>query len=290
MMWGNPLDKILKKLKKNKGKKILVCWNRGLGDIPLGLVALVHRIRTYIPDAHIWFLTREDLASGFAFVPSVEILVASTWKRGVKFDLEKTLESLGMHSCNFDCILEKPDPTRWLGWQLGTFTPRLEWKDSFERPTAHLGLSPGTRYVGVHVHSETVYNYEKNWPIEKWRTVFERLSQDREVLLFGMHKQPSLSMSGIRDLRGETTFFELMSIVKNHCDTLIVPDSGLLAFTYYLDVSFPVKIVSLWADPRQGVLRQNVPSPNPQLMHIPLLGKGEDISAISEEAVLCAVL
>ncbi len=58
----NPLDQMLK---KQSGKKILIFWNRGLGDIALGLFAIVHRIREFIPDSQITFLTRPNLRDGF---------------------------------------------------------------------------------------------------------------------------------------------------------------------------------------------------------------------------------
>ena len=54
----NPLDRILEKAKQKNHKTFLIYWNRGLGDIALGLYAIVHRIRETIPDAEITFLTR----------------------------------------------------------------------------------------------------------------------------------------------------------------------------------------------------------------------------------------
>jgi hypothetical protein len=54
---------------------------------------------------------------------------------------------------------------------------------------------------------------------------------------------------------------------------------------YYLDVSFPIKHISLWADPFMGILKQNVASPNKQLQHIPILGKDKDIRNIRVEEV-----
>ncbi len=287
MWWANPLDKLLKRV---SGRRVLVVWNRGLGDIPLGLVALVHRIRSYIKDPEIFFLTRSDLAEGFAFIPGVFVLVAPHWVRGGSIDLEETLASLGHALADFDCILERPDPTRHLRWQIGSFIPKLQWQERFEVAPEAYGLDVNLRYIGVHVHSETVYSYEKNWPEERWQGLFSRLPEGSQVLLFGMQPKSSFSMPRVHDLRGKTSLCAVLSLIKNVCSALVVPDSGLLAFTYYLDLSFPLKIVSLWADPRQGVLRQAVESPNPQLVHVPLFGKKEQIATISEEMVLEALL
>ncbi|MFA6501197.1 MAG: hypothetical protein WCT85_00250 [Parachlamydiales bacterium] len=62
---SNPLDKILSKAKKNNNKSFLLAWNRALGDVSLGLYAIVHRIKEYIPDAQITFIIREDLKDAF---------------------------------------------------------------------------------------------------------------------------------------------------------------------------------------------------------------------------------
>ena len=88
------------------------------------------------------------------------------------------------------------------------------------------------------------------------------------------------------DLRGRTSLFDLLSIVKNRCRAVILPDSGLLAMIYYLDESFPIEVISLWADPYQGVLKQNVASPNPQLVHRPLIGLLKDLSTLTADTVM----
>jgi UDP-N-acetylglucosamine pyrophosphorylase len=88
------------------------------------------------------------------------------------------------------------------------------------------------------------------------------------------------------DLRGKTTLFELLSIIQHRCSALVLPDSGILSMAYYLDVSFPIRVVSLWADPRHGILKQNVSSPNPQLVHIPLVGEHRDLSTVSADQVV----
>ena len=41
--------------------------------------------------------------------------------------------------------------------------------------------------------------------------------------------------------------------------------------------TFRSTIVSLWSDPRQGILKQGCASPNPRLRHVPLRGRDEDV-------------
>ena len=287
----NPLDQLLKRAKKSRAKRILLCWNRGLGDIPLGLYALTERIRTFLPQAEITYATRRDLADGFKMLNGVLTLIDPQWKRGVAFDLDDTLKRAGLQRCDFDLILEKPDPTRWLLWQIGKVTPRLNWDPGWDLLSERFSLSKEKRYIGVHVQTETQYNYEKNWPLEHWSTLFEKVTKERgvDILLFGFNRTQSFAGQGIWDLRGKTTLFEMFALIKNHCFSLVVPDSGVLSMTYYIDSVFPLDIVSLWADPRQGVLRQKVRSPNPQLHHIPLIAQKGDLKAISVDSVMQAL-
>lgn len=287
----NPFDSLLKRAKKQGKERFLICWNRGLGDIPLGLYALTHRIRRYIPDAQITFATRSDLSEGFKMLDGVTTLVDSEWQRGVPFDLEKTLEKAGLSSASFDVVLQQPDPTRWLMWQLGKLVPKLSWDPAWDGLSERFGLDPQKTYVGVHVQTETNYSYEKNWPVPYWKEFFHKAFHNHNVsiVLFGFSSNPQVHGEGIIDLRGKTNLFEMLSVIKNHCRYLLVPDSGVLSMTYYLDASFPITVTSLWADPRQGVLKQNVVSPNPLLRHIPVIAKDKDLRTVSVDTVLDAL-
>ncbi len=283
----NPFDLLLKRAQKKGLKKILLTWNRGLGDVPLGIYAMKERIYSYIPDAEISFLTRQDLVPGFELLNEGKIFFSPSWKRGVPFNLSHTLEEIGLKEENFDLIIENPNPTKWVKWQLGNLTPKLTWDVKGDLLAEKFSLKG--KYLGVHVHSETTYGYQKNWDEKRWRSFFEKWAKasDIPVILFGFRKDPEYKMENLVDLRGQTSLFEMLSIIKNYCSHLVVPDSGVLSIVYYLNTSFPIKIVSLWADPHQGVLKQNVSSPNKELIHVPLIGENKDIHAISEDEVLC---
>jgi ADP-heptose:LPS heptosyltransferase len=284
----NPFDTLLKKAKKAGRHRFLICWNRGLGDIPLGLYALTHRIRHFIPSANITFATRSDLSDGFNMLDGVSTLVDPQWKRGVPFDLKRTLADQGLSSSDFDVVLEHPDPTRWLMWQLGKLTPRLSWNPEWDALHKRFALDPMKPYVGVHVQTETHYAYEKNWPADYWKEFFQRAvrQHDMGILLFGFAPSPIFDGEGIVDLRGKTSLFEMLSIIKNCCRSLLVPDSGVLSITYYIDAAFPLHVVSLWSDPRQGILRQRVPSPNPLLRHTPVIAKNGDLRTVDVQTAM----
>ena len=106
-MRPNPFDKLLKKMVGEEKGRFLVIWNRGLGDIPLGLYALVYRIRSYVPNASITFMTRSDLAEAFTMLEGVQVIVGESWKRGKPFDIEETLKQHSLSSNMFDVVFER---------------------------------------------------------------------------------------------------------------------------------------------------------------------------------------
>ncbi|HSX03935.1 MAG TPA: hypothetical protein VLG76_04320 [Rhabdochlamydiaceae bacterium] len=290
----NPLDRLLKKAQKKNQKKFLLAWNRGLGDIPLGLYAIVYRIREFIPDCSITFVTRENLREGFSLLEGIDLLIAPKWKRGKAYSIKEALLELGKDPAAYDVLIEYPDPTYWVKWQRGKLTPKLKWDNEWDRLWKKYDLKEDQKYIGVHPFTETQYGFGRNWPVQKWQELFDRITQkyQTKILLFGFEKEPHFSGDGIIDLRGETNLYQLLSIIKNRCEALIMLDSGIGAMTYYLDSSFPIQIVSLWGNPDMGILKQNVPSPNPQLKHTPLLGRDENINnieAIEVEKALFAL-
>lgn len=256
---------------KNK-KKFLFCWNRGLGDISLGLYGICLRVRKFIPDAEIYFLTRKDLAEAFQLLPRVHTLVDKRWKRGDPIDIDQSLEQLHLKRKDFDIIIEKPDPTRWLVRDIGKTIPRLHWRAEWDDISRRFSLPSDC--IGVHINTETgsYYGYEKNWPSDSWKKLFQFIrKKGKKIILFGLESRGQFADSGCIDLCGQTTIFEALSIIKNHCDILIAPDSGILSLVYYVDCDFHLRIISLWADAKQGILRQKVASPNQGLKHIPLI-------------------
>lgn len=276
----NPLDSLLKTAQKRGDKRILIFWNRGLGDIALGLYAIVHRIRFFIPDAKITFLTRPNLKDGFTLLGGVDLIVAPELKRGQPLPMEL------INPADFDLIIPHPDPTYWVSWQRGQLTPKLNWNPAWDKLCQRYPLAEGKRYIGAHVQTESNYASWRDWPQSSWEALFKQLTEKgEEILLFGFAKTPSFNMSHVIDLRGETPLFDLLSIIKNRCKAIVVPDSGISSMTYYLDLSFPLKIVSLWADPNNGILKQNVASPNPLLRHFPLIGSNKQINRITPDQV-----
>ena len=279
---------MLTRLTKRGGKNILLCWNRGLGDIALGLYAMVHRIQEKIPNAKITFLIRPNLQEGFSLLQGVNVLVAPNWKRGEKVFPKKTLQELGVDFKQFDLIIEKPNPTDWVRSQRGTLVPKLEWNQAYDSLWKSFSLDEESIYIGIQPVAETEYGLWRNWPPERWMELVDLLGQlnNVKVLLFGFGRAPHFPQSHVVDLRGKTNLFELLSIVKHRCRAVVLPDSGILSMIYYLNTSFPIQVLSLWGDFNHGILKQNVSSPNSELRHVPLMGEHRDLSALSAKKVL----
>ena len=278
---SNPLEVILRRAKASGNRKFLIYWNRGLGDIPLGLYSLVLKIRMEIPEAQITFLTRSNLSEGFALLGGVEVIVAPELKRGDPIAIDSFVDT-----ARFDVVIESADPTHWVSWQIGTVVPHLTWKGEWDSLWERYQLDPTVDYVGVQVATEANYALWRDWPLDSWRRLIQRCTEaGKKVILFGYEKQSLFSGEGVIDLRGETSVLELLSVIKRCCKALVVPDSGISSMVYYLNEEFPLKHISLWSDPTVGILMQKVPSPNTQLEYIPILGENRDIATISVDQV-----
>ncbi len=277
----NPLNVILKKAKKKNQKRFLLTWNRGLGDIPLGLYAVIYKIREYIPDAFITFLIREDLKEGFELLEGIEVIIVPFWRRGIPFDVDHTLAELKIDKSHYDVIIDRINPTHWVKWQLGKLVPKLKWNDKWDQLVEKFKLSKDNIYIGVQAQTETKHGFWRNWSLNKWQELFNSLDKRIKVIIFGMKKDYMFEGENIIDLREKTSLFEMLSIIKNRCSYLLVPDSGVLSIVYYLNVNFPIKVVSLWADSKQGILKQNVPSPNSKLIHEPIIYTKDELYKLS---------
>lgn len=284
----NPFDSQLKRCAKRGGKKVLLGWNRGLGDIALGLFAMIQRIREIIPDAEITFLTRPNLKDGFSLLRGIQVLVDPDLKRGECWEVPFSLRKLGIDPKSFDLIIPRPSPTDWVPWQRGKVTPCLEWDPGYENLWKNFDLPDGYTYIGVQVVVETSYGPWRNWPVKYYQQLFSRLEKlpQVKVILFGGEEKTEFLHKNLIDLRGKTTLFELLSIVRHRCSQMILPDSGILSMVYYLNLQFPIHVISLWGDPNHGILKQAVPSPNLQLRHSPLIGALRDLSTVTVDQIM----
>jgi hypothetical protein len=287
---GTALDRAVRRIARHPRGGLLICWNRGLGDIALCLVPIFARIRRDAPGARIAVVTRSELADPFSMTDADDVRVIASLARDDPISAARIRADTGLEPRDFAVLFTYPDPNRWLRGRRTEFPPVLAWNAAWDECAEHLvPAAPGVTTIGAHVGSETAryYGYDKDWPAAAWRELFARFAGRTDVrwLLLGAKAEPTYTHDNVVDLRGRTTFRELVSIVRNRCRILIAPDSGVLATAYFLDTRFPLDVVSLWSDPRQGILLQGCPSPNPLLRHVPLVGRDELAANIAVDDV-----
>ncbi|MET0211087.1 MAG: glycosyltransferase family 9 protein [Burkholderiaceae bacterium] len=290
---GTPFDRALAEAARNGVTEFVFGWNRGLGDIALGLVPLFARIRAVLPAARIVVFTRGDLAQGFALTDCTAVHVVPGLDRGRAVDIASAAAACGTRVAADAVVFADPDPTRWLDGQRQTHPPVLHWHPQWDARASALPPAAGDILIGAHVSSETAryYGYVKDWPANAWRALFARYPQGSGVrwVLFGQGADEPFAQDNVTDLRGRTDLIALLATLRTRCRILVAPDSGVLTLAYYLDGTAPLDVISLWSDPRQGILKQACPSPNPRLVHVALRGRDEDVRNIAVDDVAGAV-
>lgn len=295
---GTPFDRALRAALHAGRHEFAFGWNRGLGDVALGVVPLFARIRAVDPASRIVVFTRADLADAFRLTDADAVHVVAGAARGSTIDPVAHAAAMGVPLSPSATVFADPDPTRWIDGRRQEFPPSLRWNPDWNaRADRLVPAADGTIDIGAHVSSETAqyYGYVKDWPAARWRELFARVSAGRNVrwLLFGSAADVAFVQPDVVDLRGRTDFLDLLALIRTRCRVLVAPDSGVLTAAYYLAQSFPLDVVSLWSDPRQGILKQDCPSPNPELRHVALVGRGDDVRNLSvgevERAVVAAL-
>ena len=269
----NPLDEILKKAKEQKSKTFLLPWNRALGDISLGLYYVVNKIKKEIPDSKITFLIREDLKAGFELLGGINYITVSFWRRYVPIDIYHAMKLLNIKESSYDVILKEVDPNYWIKDQIGKITPKLKWNNDFDQLIDKFNLPNDKILIAVAPQIETKHSFWRSWDKKNFQSLFSQYKDQKDVLfvLFGEKNIDIYIGDNIIDLRGKTTLLEALSIIKNACNYFICLDSGLLSLLFFLDVNFPIKIISLWADLGVGILKHKVTSPNQKLVDVRLI-------------------
>ena len=288
---GTEFDRALARARRAPRDGFLFFWNRGLGDVVLALEPLFAIVREKVPGARITVVTRGELEEAFRMTDADDVRVLPGLVRDQRASPAELTLPFGLRVDQFCAVFADTNPTRWLRGRRHRYPARLRWRTEWDaRADALVAPDRATLFVGAHVQSETqaIYRYVKDWPLESWRALFDRVGAHDGVrwLLFGNEALPRIDHPAVTDLRGRTGFVDMLSIVRNRCRVLIGPDSGVVNSAYYLDAAFPLDVISLWSDPRHGILAQRRASPNPQLVHRPLQGRGEDVRNIHVDDVM----
>ena len=83
---GNEFERALRSARDRGSHDYVFCWNRGLGDVALGLVPLFARIRAQDPDSRIIAFTRAELAEIFTLAGVEGLHIVAGLSRGEPFD------------------------------------------------------------------------------------------------------------------------------------------------------------------------------------------------------------
>src|SRR5215510_8183362 len=107
---GTAFERTLRDAAQSGRHRFVFVWNRGLGDIALGLVPLFLRIRAADSRARIEVVTREDLVETFELAGVDAIHAVPGLARGSPVDVSSLATSDAV-------VFSDPDPTRWLEGQ-----------------------------------------------------------------------------------------------------------------------------------------------------------------------------
>lgn len=292
---GDPYERALAGAARARKRRVVYFWNRGLGDIALGLVPMFARAAERLPGAAIEVVTRADLEEPFRLTAATRIHVVPGLERAERVGAGIACARLPADPRADALAIDAPDPTRWLAAAGRRATPpRFHWESRYDALAEPLvDRSDPRPWIAVHASTETAqhYRYVKDWPTASWRELFREAARrhDLRFVLLGHAAVPRYDEPNVIDLRGRTGFLEMLALIRARCAALVAPDGGVLNAAYFLDADFPLTVVSLWSDPRQGLLKARAPSPNPRLVHAPLLGAGEDVRAIPVADVLAAI-
>jgi len=232
------------------------------------------------------------LRPAFELAGADAIHVIPTLEREARVELPRACAALSVELDQFAAAFDYPDPNRWLEGRRTEYPPVLAWKKDWDGLASRFDIPPRKRLIAAHVSTETAgyYGYVKDWSSAAWSELFGRFGgDDVQWVLLGNRAEPDFADANVTDLRGATTFPELMSLVRHRCTALVAPDGGVLTMAYYLDAQFPLDVVSLWSDPRQGILLQGCESPNARLRHTPLVAPEEDLRNLTVDAVEAAL-
>ena len=291
---GDPFERALARAARARVTRVVFFWNRGLGDIALGLVPRFARTAGRLPGAAVEVVTRAELEEPFRLTAATAIHVVPGLARADGADAASACARLPRDPREGALAIDRPDPTRWLAIARDPAPPRFTWDPRHDALAARFGgADDGRPWIAIHASTETARHYRtvKDWPPERWRALFAGAAKtgDARFVLLGHEREPAYDAPNVLDLRGRTGFLEMLALVRTRCTALVAPDGGVLNAVYLLDAQFPLRVVSLWADPGQGILKADTPSPNRHLSHVPLVGALGDTGAIGVDAVLAAL-
>src|SRR4029453_11600982 len=169
---GPALDRAVRRAAAGPRRVFLFFWNRGLGDIALGLVPVFARVRRDVPGARIIVVTRPELKEPFALTDADAVVTIAGLARGERVTLADLRAIAGLELDRCAAVFADPDVNRWLRGRRREFPPLLRFDPAWDAFADRLApAAAGEVYVGAHVSAETrqYYSYAKDWEPDSWR-------------------------------------------------------------------------------------------------------------------------
>src|SRR4029079_814720 len=106
--FGTEFERALARGQSDTRKRFLFFWNRGLGDIALGLVPLFLRIRQEFPGAQIEVITREERRAALRLANVSARPVVTDLQRESRGKLVDGAPTLGIALARYCAVFEYP--------------------------------------------------------------------------------------------------------------------------------------------------------------------------------------
>src|SRR4029450_5312304 len=122
---GTALDRAVRRAAAGPRRDFLFFWNRGLGDIALGLVPVFARVRRDVPGARISVVTRPELKEPSAPTGADAVVTIAGLARDERVTLADLRAIAGLELDRCAAVFEDPDVNRWLRGRRAEVPPRV---------------------------------------------------------------------------------------------------------------------------------------------------------------------
>ncbi|MGH7325321.1 MAG: glycosyltransferase family 9 protein [Candidatus Rokuibacteriota bacterium] len=300
-------DRGLERAIHRGARRFATAWIRGLGDVAFIVAEFVRYVGARVPGADVTVLVRPGLKDAARWIEGVHrVVVVEEWTRpqtlsswwGLAFpppwEIRRALARRGL-AAEIDAVLPYP-LGRWYDRDPHLRRPRLRWTDAerrFGQEFIDRAFADPARFVvalNTHIGTSSYYDFDKEWGTARFAALIARLLEtlpDSRLVLVDGSRNEGLPRDGrIMDARGALGVAESVSVIAA-ADLFIGLDAGPANLVYFLDGLALDLVVLLGRTSCFTPLRYPPASPGVRLW--PLVGAGEDIQAITPEAVLAAV-
>jgi len=298
-------DRLLRAAARRGARRFATAWVRGLGDVPFIVGEFARHVRSRAPGAELTVLARPGLQEALRWCDAVSrVVVVDEWRR------EQTLSSpwglaypppweivraLARRSLEVDAVLPYP-LGRWYDREPERRRPSLRWSEAEARSGRdfldRVAPDPGRFVIAVNAFIGTgrYYDHDKEWGIPRFAAlidaVLDAIPEARVVLVDAARTDGLPRHPRVIDARGTLGVAESVSVIAA-ADLFVGLDAAHANLVYFLEGVSAELIVVLGRTSCFTPLRYPPASPGVKLT--PIVGAGEDVHAVSVDAVLAAV-